>query len=136
MTPSATVADNSDSIAPNTAMVMAGATNSLMVSHERTGTTAPGNWELMLNLSPIVSILLTPAYCLSNNATTVITTMATNEPGIRLLYFGMRAMMTTLANPTNVLHTSILRICWKYTIHFSTKSLGTSVICIPNKSFI
>lgn len=54
ITPSATVADNSDSIAPNTAMVIATGNNSLIASQSNAGTTASGNSDLMVKRSPIV----------------------------------------------------------------------------------
>ena len=81
MTPSATVADSSDSIAPRTAMVTAGPTSPLTVSHVSSGTTAPGSVELMLKRSPMVSTLVTPAYCFSSRTATVMMIMATSEPG-------------------------------------------------------
>ena len=54
ITPSATVADSSDSIAPNTAMVIATGNNSLIASQSNAGTTASGNSDLMVKRSPIV----------------------------------------------------------------------------------
>ena len=54
ITPSATVADNKDSIAPSTAMVIATGNNSLIASQLRAGTTASGNSDLIVNRSPIV----------------------------------------------------------------------------------
>ena len=115
MTPSATVADNRLSMAPNTAMVTAGPTSPLMVSHDRAGTTAPGSVELMLKRSPMVSMVVTPAYSFSNKAATVITTMATSEPGSAFsgerlnmrANVGHRAISITLTIPTNALHGSM-----------------------------
>ena len=107
MTPSATVADSSDSMAPNTAMVTAGPTRLLMVSHDRAGTVASGSSEWMLKRSPMVSMEVMPAYCLSSRATTVMMMIATSEPGTFLLKRGVRAMMTTLATPITVLQRSI-----------------------------
>ena len=54
ITPSATVADSNDSIAPNTAIVIATGNNSLIASQSRAGTTASGNSDLIVKRSPIV----------------------------------------------------------------------------------
>src|SRR5574344_297921 len=122
-------------MAPNTAIVTAGPTNPLMVSHERAGNVASGSSEWMLKRSPIVSMVVTPAYCLSNKAATVMIIIATNEPGTFLLTRGVSAMIMTLATPITVLQRSIFAILLIYATHFSMKSAGTVVICIPNKSF-
>ena len=113
MTPSATVADSSDSMAPSTAMVSAGATSPLTVSQVSSGTVAPGSCELMLKRSPMVSMLVTPAYCFSSRAAMVMRMMATSEPGMRLLNFGVTAMMATLTRPTRALHRSMVCRFWK-----------------------
>ena len=113
VTPSATAADSSDSMAPSMAMVRAGDTNPLMVSHVISGTCAPGSWLLMEKRSPMVSTLSTPANCLSNSTATVITTMAMSEPGIFLLKRGVTTMMITLTMPTAADRQSIVVICWK-----------------------
>ena len=106
MTPSATAAESKLSIAPRMAMVSAGDTRLLMVSHVICGMSACGSELLMEKRSPIVSIVVTPAYCLSNNARTVIMMMATSEPGIFLFIFGISMMTATLAIPTMELHKS------------------------------
>ena len=96
-------------------MVTAGPTSRLMVSHDSSGTTAPGSDELMLKRSPMVSTVVTPAYCFSSSAATVMMTMATSEPGSDLrgdrrnmrASMGHRAMMATLPTPTKADHQSI-----------------------------
>ena len=61
VTPSATVADSSDSMAPSTAMVIAAGSSPFIPSHERAGMTASGSWELIVNRSPMVSTESIPA---------------------------------------------------------------------------
>ena len=61
VTPSATVAESNDSMAPSTAMVRAGCTSCFTPSHVNTGTAADGSSARMLKRSPIVSMLSTPA---------------------------------------------------------------------------
>ena len=121
ITPSATVADSSDSMAPSTAIVTAGPTNPLIVSHVSSGTTAPGRVELMLKRSPMVSMVVTPAYSLSSRATMVMRIIATNEPGSAFsgdrwnirASMGQEAMSVTLNIPTIADHVSMVPICAK-----------------------
>ncbi len=115
---------------------MAGDTRLLMVSQFISGTWAEGSSLLMEKRSPMVSMLSTPANCLSNNAMTVIKMMATREPGIFLLNFGVTAMTTTLTMPMRAHHGSIVPKHWKYTPHFSRKSDGLEVNVSPKRSFI
>ena len=70
------MAESKDSIAPRMAIVIAGDTNPFMTFHDIEGISASGNWFEIENLSPIVSTLSTPAYCLSSSTATVITMMA------------------------------------------------------------
>ena len=118
MTPSATVAESSDSMAPRMAMVMAGETSPLTTSHVSWGTCAPGSSLEMEKRSPMVSMEVTPAYCLSSSAATVIRMMAISEPGSfwskeerglrkRATLF-QPAIMTTETMPTPALHQSIV----------------------------
>ena len=111
MTPSATVADSSDSMAPSTAMVIAGATRLFIVSHVITGTCTSGMALLTLKRSPMVSMLVMPAYCFRSRAAMVITMIATSEPGIFLLNFGVMAMIITLTTPTNEHQRSAVEKC-------------------------
>ena len=113
MTPSATVAESNDSMAPRMAIVMAGDTSDLMTSHVSEGTSAPGNWLDIENLSPIVSIDTTPAYCFSSRAAIVITIIAISEPGSFdnaecPAIFGHKAIIATLNTPTPALQLSIV----------------------------
>ena len=108
MTPSATVADSSDSMAPRMAMVNAGDTRLFIVSHVIGGTCASGSSLLIENLSPMVSIDVTPAKFFSSSAATVITIMAISEPGIFLLKRGVTAISSTLATPMMALHMSMV----------------------------
>ena len=87
-------------------MVSAGETRLLMVSQFISGTCAEGSSLLMAKRSPIVSMVVTPANCLSSNATTVMMMMATSEPGIFLLKRGVMAMTTTLKMPIMAHHGS------------------------------
>ena len=100
-TPSATVADSSDSMAPSMAMVNAGDTRPFIVSQFISGTCAAGSSLLMAKRSPMVSMDITPAKFFSKRASTVIMIMATSEPGIFLLKRGVMAMITTLNTPTS-----------------------------------
>ena len=106
MTPSATAADSRLSMAPSMAMVRAGDTRLLTVSHVMFGISACGRELLMEKRSPMVSMVVTPAYCFSSSATTVITMMAISEPGIFLLILGISMMTATLATPMTELHRS------------------------------
>ena len=119
ITPSATVAESSDSMAPSIAMVIAGETSPLITSHDSSGTWAPGSWLEIEKRSPMVSIELMPIYCFRSKAAIVITMMAISEPGnfrstllIRAT-FGQRAMTATEPIPTAALHQSIVGIAPK-----------------------
>ena len=109
-------------MAPNTAMVTAGPTSPLIVSHDSSGTTAPGSCDEMLKRSPIVSILVMPAYCFSSKAATVIRMIATSEPGSARngdrwnlrANMGHEAMSATETIPTKALHQSIVPILYIY----------------------
>ena len=113
------MAESSDSMAPRIAMVMAGAANPLMVSHESAGMVASGSEELMLNRSPMVSIVVTPAKFFNNRTATVMMMMATRDPGIffnaprgevleiRWVMEGHSPISTTLQIPHKALHGSI-----------------------------
>ena len=59
--PSATVAESRDSMAPSAAMVMAIGKRFFTASQSRAGISAFGRLALMENLSPMVSMQLTPA---------------------------------------------------------------------------
>ena len=113
ITPSATVAESSDSMAPSTAIVIAGPTSILIVSHERAGTVAEGRVELMSKRSPMVSMVVTPAYSFSRSTTTVTRMMATSEPGIFFSTRCDRTIITILAMPIPALHGSISPRCEK-----------------------
>ncbi len=82
VTPSATVADSNDSIAPNTAIVMATGNKSLMASQLRVGMAALGNSDLMVKRSPMVSMESMPAYVFNTYTPIVTTIIAIREPGI------------------------------------------------------
>ena len=58
--------------------------------------------------SPMVSMLVTPANCLRSSAATVITMIATSDPGIFLLNLGVTAIITTLSIPTAAHHQSVV----------------------------
>ena len=142
ITPSATVAESKDSIAPRIAIVIAGDTNPLITFHEIEGISASGNWFEIENLSPIVSTLSTPAYCLSSSTATVITMMAIRLPGsffntlLYLAIIGHAAITATEPIPTPALHRSMVPNEPIYATHFSIKSLGTVSIVSPNRSLI
>ncbi len=113
MTPSATVAESNDSMAPRMAMVMAGETSPLMTSQVRSGTCACGSVAEMEKRSPMVSMVVTPAYCLRRAAAMVISTMAISEPGSlpmakRCVSFGQRAMTATEPKPMRALQRSMV----------------------------
>ena len=112
MTPSATVADSKLSMAPKIAMVSAGDTSLLMVSHVISGTCASGSSPEMEKRSPIVSMLLMPAKFFNRSATTVMRIIATSEPGIFLLNFGVMAITTTLRMPMRVVIRSAVLQFW------------------------
>src|SRR5574344_413384 len=115
ITPSATVAERRLSMAPRIAMVMAGDTSCLIVSHVISGTWASGSSLDIEKRSPIVSILLIPAKFFNNKATTVMRIMATSEPGIFLLKRGVMAITTTLTIPIMAVHMSVVFMFWIYT---------------------
>ena len=113
MTPSATAADSRLSMAPSMAMVRAGDTRLLMVAHVISGTCASGSCPLIEKRSPMVSMLSTPANCLSSSATTVIRMMAMSDPGIFLLNLGVMEMTTTLTTPMRAHQGSMVSKLWK-----------------------
>ena len=113
ITPSATVAESRLSMAPRIAMVMAGDTRFLMVSQLISGTCAAGSSLLIEKRSPMVSMLVTPAYCFRMSATTVIRIMAMSEPGIFLLKRGVMAMTITLTTPMRAHQGSMVSKLWK-----------------------
>ena len=75
------------------------------------GTCTSGMALLTLKRSPMVSMLVMPAYCLRSRAAMVITMIATSEPGIFLLNFGVMAIITTLTMPTSEHHRSAVEKC-------------------------
>ena len=104
ITPSATVAESKDSMAPNTAIVMATGNKFLMASQFSEGTTASGNSELIVKRSPMVSIQSMPPYTFIRYTAIVTTIMAIREPGTFFENLGVMAMMTTLMILTIVFH--------------------------------
>ena len=112
ITPSATAAESKDSMAPSIAMVRAGCTSPFRVVQESAGTSAPGISELIENLSPMVSMVCTPAYSLRRRARIVVTIIAISEPGIFLLSFGSRTMMSRLTTPITTVHESSEEMFW------------------------
>ena len=108
VTPSATVADNNDSIAPKTAMVIATGNKSLMASQLSAGMVASGNSDLIVKRSPMVSMVSIPAYVFNKYTTAVTTMMAIREPGIFFENRGVMAIMMILAILTIVFHQLIV----------------------------
>ena len=98
---------------------------------------------MMLKRSPIVSMVVTPAYSFNSRAAMVITIIETNEPGRAFngerwnsrASIGHEAMSATLTIPTAALHGSMLPMLYMYAPHFSMKSAGTLSKCIPRRSF-
>ena len=95
-------------------MVMAGDTSPLITSQVSWGICAPGNWLEIEKRSPMVSMEVMPAYCLSNRAAMVIKMMAIRLPGNffnRSLLCdnrGQRAMTITEPIPTAALQMSVV----------------------------
>jgi len=104
ITPSATVADKRDSIAPSTAMVIAAGSKPFIASQFSVGTSAPGNCAFILKRSPIVSMESTPTYVLSTYTNKVMAMIAISDPGIFLENLGVIAMIMILAILTIVFH--------------------------------
>ena len=74
------------------AMVIAGDTSPFITSHDKAGTCASGSWLEIEKRSPIVSIVVMPAYCLSSRAATVMTMMAIRLPGSFFKNFKMEVL--------------------------------------------
>ena len=106
ITPSATIADNNDSIAPSIAIVKAAGINDRITLHVdspsarfNSGNIGAGTPVGNSYMSPIVFISSIPANFFNNHTTSVIITIATNEPGIFFDIFGVRIMISKLVNP-------------------------------------
>ena len=93
------MAESKDSIAPRTAMTIAGGISDFIVLKDNAGNVASGSLLLMAKWSPIVVIDVIPAYFLNSNADTVIIIIAISDPGIFLLNFGDIAITITLTIP-------------------------------------
>ena len=104
MTPSATAADNRDSMAPSTAMVMATGNKFLIASQSNLGTTASGNCDWMVKRSPMVSMQVIPPYVFIRYTAIVTTMMAISEPGIFFENRGVSAIIRTLTMLTMAFH--------------------------------
>ena len=113
VTPSATVADSNDSIAPNTAIVMATGNKSLMASQLRVGMAASGNSDLMVKRSPMVSMESMPAYVFNTYTPIVTTIIAIREPGIFFENRGVMAIMMMLRILTTAFHQLTVSKCRK-----------------------
>ena len=99
VTPSATVADSSDSMAPSIAMVNAGGSSSRIVSRLNEKPVGAGIVGLILYRSPMVSMASTPAKRLSRKETTVTMMIAASDPGILRDTFGVSSMISMLIMP-------------------------------------
>src|SRR6202035_2229487 len=90
--PSETTADSRDSMDPNKAIVKAGRTRFLIVEKSKFGMDGVGKEDWILpNLLPIVSI----GRC-KNCMMAVVTSIATNEPGILCVTFGQNKIIVTV----------------------------------------
>ena len=113
ITPSATVADSKDSMAPSTAIVMATGNKFFIASQSRAGITASGSSARMLKRSPMVSIQSMPPYTFISQTATVTTMMAISDPGIFFENRGVMAMMKILTILTIVFHQLTVSKCRK-----------------------
>ena len=126
VTPSATVAESRLSMAPSTAMTRAvgnkvpkvekvklpsGAVNRPCQSRSQAVT---GGSEAVMRpkRSPMVGMCVRPC-ALVRATTTVVTTMATNEPGTRLATFCVPTMRSTVATATASTAQSTVAMCRK-----------------------
>ena len=100
VTPSATVAESRDSIAPSSAMVKATGNRLRITSQSIAGMAAAGNSARIVKRSPMVSTPSMPAYVRSAQTPAVSTTMATSDPGIRRENLGVRTISRMLPIPT------------------------------------
>ena len=121
--PSETTAESSDSTAPRSAMVNAGAISDWICASERCGRCGCGIDAAMApKRDPIVST----GRCISF-AATVMTTSATNGPGIRRLIFGQIRMIASDSAPTTAAD-GVTPFAWANATHLPMKSGGTAPI--------
>ena len=113
ITPSATVAESSDSMAPSMAMVNAVGKSVSMTSKFITGAAAFGSDGSMVNRSPMVSMPVMPNFSRRKYTITVITTIAMSEPGIFFEIFGLSAIIPIETIPTAAAHQLMLVKVWK-----------------------
>ena len=118
ITPSATIAESNDSIAPNIAMVNAAGRTACAVEKNvspsaKAGILNEGRPEGNSYKSPIVLIESTPAYFFKIHVTTVIMMIANNEPGIFFEILGVNAIIKMLSIPINNAHQLIFERFWK-----------------------
>ena len=105
MTPSATIADSNDSIAPNMAMVNATGSSCCTVTIRSVpasscGTRSDGSPDGKLYKSAMVLIESTPAYRFSSQHTKVMMMIATNDPGIFFEINGVSTIIRMVPMPT------------------------------------
>ena len=88
------------------------------------------------NWSPMVLTCMS-VWALRKYTPTVMTMMATSDPGIFLDTLGVRAMMMMLSSPTAaVVQSMVCRFC-RYTAHLLRKSPGSLPSMLsPSRSFI
>ena len=111
MTPSATAAESSDSMAPSMAMIMAGWARRVMLSQVIRGTSGCGRADEMVKRSPMVSMPSMPRD-FRPRAARVMRIMATREPGMRRLTLGVNTMIRMLHTPTSRAHQLMVPMFW------------------------
>ncbi|GFI66686.1 hypothetical protein IMSAG192_00207 [Muribaculaceae bacterium] len=137
VTPSATVADSSDSIAHNMAIVKAEGRRRLMVFIERSKPSGVGmSVDRAPKRSPIVSTCMPGTALLRIYTTAVISTIAMSEPGSFRDILGVMMITAREASPTPNVTGSIFPRLARYTPHLDRNSEGTSVSPSPKKSLI
>ena len=118
------------------AMVKAVGNSSCISAKVTAGASSRGSEGSMAKRSPMVSMPWMPSFSRRKYTATVITTMATSEPGTRLDTLGVSAIKAMDSTPTPSAQGFSVAKCPTYTVHFWMKSAGTSAICKPKRSFI
>ncbi len=129
--PSATTAESSDSIAPSSAIVNAGARSPGSCCGVTAGRAGAGRAALMApKRDPIVST----GKC-SSCTMAVVAISATNGLGTRRFTSGQPTMIASAVSPTSSAQGSIVSRWAPMACHFPTKSAGTAPMRRPRKSF-
>ena len=128
--PSATTAESSDSIAPSSAMVNAGAARVVSIGSVTWGSVGRGS---PASITPKRLPIVSTGRC-SRRTSTVVTIKATNGPGTRRAILGHTRMITKVATATSSAQGLRVSKARAYASHLVRNGAGTALISRPSRS--